>query len=123
MNTQQRLNVSTEFQERSDQEFNSGGNTMIAAELLWGAYAQLSLAVAELRGWSATGHSAYKNTATHLRNSQGSERSVADCDAAERLHSHFYQDNLSPTELRTLRRATARGIDQLRQIVRGELSA
>ena len=45
MNTQQRLDASMEFMERSNQEFNPGGNTMIAAELLWGAYAQLSLAV------------------------------------------------------------------------------
>ena len=51
MNTRQRLNASTELMERSNEEFNTGGNTMIAAELLWGAYAQLSLAVAELRGW------------------------------------------------------------------------
>ena len=44
MNTQQRLDPSMELWERSNEEFNPGGNTMIAAELLWGAYAQLSLA-------------------------------------------------------------------------------
>lgn len=74
MNTQQRLDASMEFLERSNEEFNYGGNTMIAAELLWGAYAQLSLAVAELRGWPALGHGAYRNTATNLRDLQGSER-------------------------------------------------
>ncbi len=36
MNTQQRLDASMELMERSNQEFNPGGNTMIAAELLWG---------------------------------------------------------------------------------------
>ena len=44
---------SMELLERSTDEFNTGGNTMIAAELLWGAYAQLSLALPELRGWPA----------------------------------------------------------------------
>ena len=78
MNTQQRLDASMELLERSNQEFNPGGNTMIAAELLWGAYAQLSLAVSELRGWPALSHGTYRNTATNLRDLQGSERWVSD---------------------------------------------
>ena len=122
MNTQQRLDASMEFQERSNEEFNTGGSTMIAAELLWGAYAQLSLAVAELRGWPALSHGAYRNTATNLRNFQGSERWVSDWAAAERLHSHFYQDNLSPNELRTARRAATQGIIQLRQAINDQAS-
>lgn len=117
MNTRQRLDASMEFRERSDEEFNTGGNTMIAAELLWGAYAQLSLAVAELKGWPSLGHGAYRNTAINLRDFQGSERWVSDWAAAERLHSHFYQGNLSPNELRTARRATTQGIIQLRQAI------
>lgn len=56
MNTQQRLDASMELMECSNAAFNPGGSTMIAAELLWGAYAQLSLAIAELRGWSALSH-------------------------------------------------------------------
>ena len=122
MNTQQRLDASMELMERSHEEFNSGGNTMIAAELLWGAYAQLSLAVAELRGWPALSHGAYRNTAKNLRDLQGLERWVSDWAAAERLHSHFYQDNLSPAELRTARRATAQGIGQLRELINDEAS-
>ena len=50
MNTQQRLDASMELVERSNEEFNPGGKTMIAAELPWGAYAQLSLAITELGG-------------------------------------------------------------------------
>ena len=122
MNTRQRLDASMEFLERSNQEFNTGGNTMIAAELLWGAYAQLSLAVAELRGWPTLSHGTYRNTAINLRDLQGSEQWVSDWAAAERLHSHFYQDNLSPNELRTARRATTHGIVQLRQIIHDEAS-
>ena len=120
MNTQQRLDASMELMERSNEEFNPGGNTMIAAELLWGAYAQLSLAVAELRGWPALSHGTYRNTAINLRDLQGSERWVSDWAAAERLHSHFYQANLIPTELRTARRATTQGIVQLRQMINDE---
>ena len=78
MNTQQQIETSMELMERSNQEFNPGGNTMIAAELLWGAYAQLSLAVAELKGWPALSHGTYRNTATKLRELQGSEQWVSD---------------------------------------------
>ena len=35
MTTQQRLDASMELLERSNEEFDHGGNTMIAAELLW----------------------------------------------------------------------------------------
>ena len=122
MNTQQRLDASMELLERSNEEFNRGGNTMIAAELLWGAYAQLSLALAELRGWPASGHGAYRNTATNLRDLQGTERWVSDWAAAERLHSHFYQDNLSANELRTARRATTQGTIELGRIINDEAS-
>lgn len=122
MNTQQRLDASMELMERSTEEFTAGGNTMIAAELLWGAYAQVSLAFAELRGWPATSHGAYRNTADKLRDLQGSERWVSDWAAAERLHSHFYQDNLSRAELRTARAAATQGISQLRQMIDDETS-
>ena len=122
MNTQQRLDASMELLERSNEEFDHGGNTMIAAELLWGAYAQLSLAVAEARGWPALGHRAYRNTAINLRDLQGSERWVSDWAAAERLHSRFYQDNLSANELRTSRRATTQGIIELHRIINDEAS-
>lgn len=122
MNTQQRLNASTELLERSNEEFNFGGNTVIAAELLWSAYAQLSLAVAEARGWPALGHAAYRNTAINLRDLQDSERWVSDWAAAERLHSHFYQDNLSANELRTARRATTQGTIELRRIINNAAS-
>lgn len=122
MNTQQRLDASMELLERSNEEFNTGGNTMIAAELLWGAYAQLSLAMAELRGWPAFGHGAYRNTASNLRDLRGSERWVSDWAAAERLHSHFYQNNLSANELRTARRAATQGITELRRIINDEAS-
>ena len=40
MTPKDRLDTSLEFAQRSDQEFDNGGNTMIAAELLWGAVAQ-----------------------------------------------------------------------------------
>ena len=40
MTPTERRAVSREFAQRSDQEFDQGGNDMIAAEFLWGAVAQ-----------------------------------------------------------------------------------
>ena len=48
MTPSERRATSVEFAQRSDQEFDGGGNTMIAAELLWGAVAQSLLAMAEI---------------------------------------------------------------------------
>lgn len=55
----ERRDTCLEFAQRSDQELDKGGNTMIAAELMWGAVAQALLAVAEINEWPSQGHRGY----------------------------------------------------------------
>ena len=56
MTTQQRLDASMELLERSNEEFNHGGNTMIAAELLWGAYPESTEGMGRCwSGWGSEG--------------------------------------------------------------------
>ena len=103
MTPKERLDTSLEFAQRSDQEFDNGGNTMIAAELLWGA-------VATINQWPCQGHSGYFQVTRRLAEQQPNVPWQSD-----QLHRHFYNRNLSPGELdsrrwaaqRTLHRAIA----------------
>ena len=56
MTIDERLHIIGEFIRRSDEEFDDGGNNLIAAELLWGAVAHGLIAIAEINGWRCEGH-------------------------------------------------------------------
>ena len=110
MTPKERLDTSLEFSQRSDQEFDNGGNTMIAAELLWGAVAQTLIAVAAINEWPCQGHSGYFQVARRLAEQQPNVPWQSDIAAADQLHRHFYNRNLSPGELDSRRSAAQRAL-------------
>ena len=55
MTLQEHLDTMMEFTRDSDDTFNGGGNTLAAAELLWGALAHGLIAVAEANSWRCEG--------------------------------------------------------------------
>ena len=110
MTPQERRDASLEFSQRSDQEFDGGGNTMIAAELLWGAVAQALLAVAESNEWPCQGHKGYFQVAARLAERQPHLPWHSDIAAANQLHRHFYNRNLSPGDLSSRRSAAQRAL-------------
>ena len=90
---------------------------MIAAELLWGAVAQTIIALAAKNGWPWHGHSGYFEMARRLAEQEPEVPWQSDIAAADQLHGHFYNRNLSPGELDSRRfaaqRAFHRGISFL----------
>ena len=110
MTPRDRLDTSLEFAQRSDQEFDNGGNTMIAAELLWGAVAQILIALAAVNEWPCQGHSGYFQVARRLAEQQPDVPWQSDIAAADQLHQHFYNGNLSPAELDSRRLAAQRAL-------------
>ena len=91
MTASERRAISVEFVQRSDQEFDSGGNTMIAAELMWGAVAHGLLAIAEINEWPCHGHRGYFEVARRLAQQQPNVTWQSDVAAADQLHGHFYK--------------------------------
>lgn len=118
MTPAERQAASQEFARRSDQEFDHAGNTMIAAELLWGAVAQTLLAIAEVNDWPCQGHAGYFQVARRLAEQQPNVTWQSDIAAADQLHRHFYNRTLRPAELDSRRsaaqRAFHRGVALLR---------
>ena len=110
MTPAERQAVSRKFTQRSNQEFDRGGNTMIAAELLWGAVAQSLLAIAEVNNWPCQGHGGYLQVARRLAEQQPHVTWQSDIAAADQLHRHFYNRHLQPAELDSRRSAAQRAL-------------
>ena len=64
MTPQERPLTIREPMELSNNLFESGGNTLVAAELLWGAMAHGLIAIAALRGWRCEGRQGLTTVAT-----------------------------------------------------------
>lgn len=104
----ERRDASVEFARRSEEEFDGGGNTMVAAELLWGAVAQAMIAIAEINEWPCHGHGGYFQVARRLEEQHPNMPWRSDIAAADQLHGHFYNRDLSPGELDSRRSAAQR---------------
>ena len=115
MTPQARRQLSQTLLQRSDDEFASGeGNTHIAAELLWGAAAQLLCTVIDTDATlEFTGHDSYRQAARRVEQLSTEPFDVSDYNAANRLHIHFYQGHLTDKGLKYVRRVTKRLINRL----------
>ena len=108
-----------DFTGRSENEFNNGGNMLVAAELLWGALAHGLIAAADLQGWRCEGHMGYGQVAIELEQAHPTGRWRSDVAAGEQLHTHFYQGHLGPGDLQSRRVAAAAATDRLVSILEG----
>ena len=91
---------------RAHEESTNGGNPLIAAELLWGAFAHCLIAVAQNDGLPHDSHGAFRTIARHMDATQDSNDWRSRLGAAENLHHPFYHGDVPAQELRTHRRRT-----------------
>ena len=118
MTLQEHLDTMTEFTNDSDEIFTSGGNKLVAAELLWGALAHGLIAIAETNGWRREGHQGYREVGKQLQGSTQRLRWRSDVAAGEQLHKHFYQGHLTEMEIQRYRAATRQGVRALLAMLR-----
>ena len=118
MTLQEHLDTMAEFTNDSDEIFTSGGNKLVAAELLWGALAHGLIAIAEINGWRCEWHQGYREVGNQLQGSTQRLRWRSDVAAGEQLHKHFYQGHLTEMEIQRYRAATRQGVRALRAILR-----
>ena len=113
MNQDDHRQEARELLRRAQEEATDGGNDRIAAELLWGAFAHCLIAVAQDNGLPHDSHQAFERTAQYMDAAQGSNHWRSRFGSAERLHRHFYHGHLQPQELRTHRRLTREGVQDI----------
>ena len=105
--------MAQEMARRAEEETKNGGNELIAAELLWGAFAHCLITVALNEGQPHDSHRAFQTAAQRLDAAQGGNRWRSRFGSAERLHFHFYHGALSEDELQSHKHATRRGTLEL----------
>lgn len=118
MTPNEHLETIEEFVRDSERLFTSGGNTLVAAELLWGAMAHGLIAVAGNNGWRCDGHQGYAEVARRLQASTTRQRWMSDVAAGEQLHRHFYRGHLTTQEMERCRRATLQGTQEMARMLR-----
>ena len=104
---------------RHRHESEPGGNDMIAAEMLWGAFAHALIAVANENEWPHNSHGALKQASLRLAREQNLPVWANDFASAERLHTHFYHGRSSQKSLSADTKNTFRGIQGLMQLLVG----
>ena len=118
MNQEEHVRMALELSQRASEESRDGGNELIAAEFLWGTFAHCLVAIALEEGLEHDSHGAFRTIAQHLDAALGGNRWRSRFGSAERLHFHFYHGNLPDDELRTHKRATAEGGQELLRMLR-----
>ena len=113
MNQINHIGMARELISRASLESQNGGNEMIAAEFLWGAFAHCLIAVSQNQGLPHDSHGAFRRIAQYMDAMQSGNRWRTHFGAAERLHHPFYHGNLPEYELLTHKRHTTRGTLEL----------
>ena len=80
------------------QEMIDRGDRIQASEKIWGAVAHKLQETAERRAWGRTNHRGFGNLVLHFRKRTGNPELTMRFDAAEALHTNFYQHVDQPGE-------------------------
>ena len=88
---------------RAQDEF-AAGDMPVSCELLWGAVAHATIAVAMARQWPADSHGAFKAAIMRISRERREDYWHSDFDSAENLHKYFYHRHLPADELAHRRR-------------------
>ncbi len=97
MTAEERISTAREFIALADQFFGAG-NSMVGAEMLWGAVTQIVIVIAMKRQEPIQDHQHRRATVRNLARESGDESIRRDFSEAQRLHTHFYHNDM-PTEL------------------------
>ena len=115
-----------ELVELSDQEFQVIGNRtsqLVAADMLWGAFARGLIAVAGIHGWEFYGEAHMKDVADRLAEKQDQPKWRQDFETAEQLQRHFLHGHMTEAELAEARQTTKRAVSELLKIIEEEGAA
>ena len=106
------LQASTEFSILAEQHFNNG-NPRVGAELLWGALSQVVIAIAIQRGQRYKEHQHRRHVMRQIIAELNDPAIVEDYKDANRLHVHFYLNDLTDVKVRDAADTTRALINRL----------
>ena len=112
MTAEERIRAAREFITLADQFFGAG-NSMVGAEMLWGAVTQLVIAIGMRRQEPIQDHQHRRATVRNLARELGEDSIRRDFSEAQRLHAHFYHNDMHPELLNSAVAKTHALIDRL----------
>ena len=89
------------------------GDLIQASEKYWGVAAQALKAVAQTRGWDHTSHAHFYRIVRKLIDESGNDELFDLFNAANLLHSNFYENWMKATEIQRLSTQVAQLIDEI----------
>ena len=95
MTPEERIRAAREFVSLADQFFGAG-NSMVGAEMLWGAVTQIVIVIAIDRKEAIQDHQHRRSTVRNLAIEMNDESIRRDFAEAQRLHVHFYHNDMAP---------------------------
>ena len=88
-----------------------------ASEKFWGASAEIVKAVAETKGWQHSGHRLLFQIVSRLAEESNDQQIDSLFHSANSLHINFYEDLLTPSQVRAGASAVREFIQKLRPLV------
>ena len=101
-------------------EFTAKEDSVASAELMWGAFANAMIAVAEDNGFPNRRHRELRATAPLLTGRIGARDWKAQFGQAEQLHTHFYRQHLRERALNQCMSNTESATRELLEEIRGK---
>lgn len=92
------------------------GDLIQASEKFWGAAAQALKAIAQTRGWEHNSHAHFYRIVRNLIDETGDDQLFDLFNAANLLHSNFYENWMEANEIRRLSTQVNQLIDHLTEI-------
>ena len=113
MNQEEHINRARELLERAHQEPTGGGDELLAAEMMWGAFCHCLITVALNNGVPHDSHGAFRYVAQQLDATGGGNTWKPRFGEAERLHRHFYHGDIPTKLVRAHMRRTSEATQEL----------
>ncbi len=95
MTAEERIRAAREFIALANHFFGAG-NSMVGAEMLWGAVTQIVIVIAMNRQEPIQDHQHRRATVRNLVSELGDGSIRRDFSEAQRLHAHFYHNDMPP---------------------------
>ena len=117
MNQQEHISKARELLERALQESTGGGDELLAAEMMWGAFCHCVITVALNNGLPYDSHGAFRYVAQQMEATGGGNTWRPRFVEAERLHRHFYHGDAPARLVQAYMRRTSDATQELLSIL------
>ena len=117
MNQEEHMAKARGLLERANQERTIGGDDLLSAEMMWGAFCHCLITVALNNGMPHDSHGSFRHVAQQMDATGGGNTWRPRFGVAERLHRHFYHGDIPARLVRDYMSQTSEATRELLSIL------